>query len=64
MKMSDAFTIDELLVTSDILRSMLDESISSNKILQNRIDVLESVLKEHGIPIPDYAAWHDDLPIA
>ena len=62
--MSDAFTIDELLVTSDILRSMLDESISSNKILQNRIDVLESVLKEHGIPIPDYAACHDDLPIA
>ena len=61
--MYDDFTIEELLLTSDILRNMLDESISSNKMLQNRIDVLESVLKEHGIPIPDYAAWHDDLPI-
>ena len=62
--MSDDFIIEELLLTSDILRSMLDDAHAANRLLQERIRQLEDVLNGHDIPIPDFDVWHSDLPIA
>jgi len=62
--MSDSSTIEELLLTADILRSMLDESENANRLLKEHIRELENALRKHGIPIPDYDVRHSDLPIA
>lgn len=62
--MSDSFTIEELLLTADILRSMLDESENANRLLMEHIRELEDALREHGIPIPGYDVRHSYLPIA
>lgn len=62
--MSDTdFTEDELLFAADILRSMLDESQADNRQLRQRIEELESILRDYDIPIPDHDIWHDDLPV-
>lgn len=61
--MSDSFTIEELLLTAGILRSMLDESENANRLLKEHIRGLKNALSEHGIPIRGYDVRHSGLPI-
>lgn len=60
---SDSSLADEDLPAADILRCMLDDTQAANKLLQEELALLKTVLKEHGIFIPEHDASHDDLPI-
>lgn len=60
--MSKDFTVEELLLVSDIMRNRLDEAHADNKWLWERIKELEYVLKYHDIPFLDYDVWHNELP--
>lgn len=48
---------------ADILRSMLDEEQELSERLRKRNKILELLLLENGITIPDYDSWHSVLPM-
>lgn len=48
---------------ADILRSMLDEEQELSERLRQRNKILELLLLENGITIPDYDSWHNVLPM-
>jgi len=55
--MSEDFTVDELLLAADMLRSLLDETQAENRRLRERIGELEAILTDHDIPVPDHDVW-------
>lgn len=53
-------TVEE---AADILRSMLDEEQEKSEGLHQRNKILELLLLENDITIPDYDSWHNVLPM-
>lgn len=61
--MSEDFTVDELLLAADMLRSLLDEAQAENRRLRERIGELEAILTDHDIPVLHHDAWQNELPV-